>query len=121
MDGASVPASLSKNGFLEITRKWTSSHVKVAFTKRVTQEPLPGDSQRFALLDGPVVLAALANTEPEILAKDAITPQNEHQYLDGRDWQSGHFLVRTRQGGLPVVPLYEVTDEAYSIYFTAQR
>jgi len=72
-------------------------------------------------MDGPVVLAALASTEPEILAKDAITPQYEHQYVDGRDWQSGHFLVRTRQGSMTVVPLYEVTDEAYSIYFAAPR
>jgi uncharacterized glyoxalase superfamily protein PhnB len=31
----------------------------------------------------------LANTEPELLSNDGITPQYEHQYVEGRDWQSG--------------------------------
>jgi uncharacterized protein len=121
VDGESVQASVSKNGFLEINRKWTNAHVKVVLSKRVTQEPLPGDSQRFALIDGPVVLAALTDKEPELLAKDSITPQYEHQYVEGRDWQSGHFLVRTRQGTLTVQPLYEIADANYCVYFAATR
>jgi uncharacterized protein len=121
VDGESVPAAVSKNGFIEINRQWTNSSVKIAFSKRVTQEPLPGDSQRFALLDGPVVLAALTDKEPELLAKDAITPQYEHQYAEGRNWQSGHFLVRTRQGTLTVQPLYEISDANYCVYFAATR
>ncbi len=121
VDGKTVPESVSQNGYLEIDRKWTSSQVKVSFSKRVVKEPLPGDDQRFALLDGPVVLAALADTEPELSAKDPIMPQYEHQYVDGRDWQSGHFLVRTRQGTIAVKPLYEIADENYCVYFAASR
>jgi hypothetical protein len=41
--------------------------------------PLPGDARRFALLDGPVVLAAVAESEPELAADAAIMPHYEHQ------------------------------------------
>lgn len=117
VDGQPVAATVSKAGFLEINRPWTSARVKVSFAKRVTREPLPGDNQRFALMDGPVVLAALTDKEPELLAKDALTPRYEHQYVEGRDWQSGHYLARTRQGTLTVKPLYEIADENYCVYF----
>jgi len=123
VDGQGIPATVSKNGFLEITRKWAASQVVVTFSKRVTAEPLPGDNRRFALLDGPVVLAALSDQEQELSTKgkDAITPQYEHQYVEGRDWQSGHFLVRTRQGTVAVEPLYEIADRNYSVYFAAPQ
>lgn len=121
VDGQPVASSVSKNGFLEIERPWTTAHVKISFSKRISQEPLPGDGRRFALLDGPVVLAALTEQEPELSAGDAITPHYEHQYVDGRDWLSGHYWVRTRQGTLAVLPLYEVADEPYCVYFTAAR
>ncbi len=121
VDGKPLAAEVSKKGFLEITRKWTSAQVKVSFSKRITEEPLPGDPGRVALLDGPVVLAALTANEPELVAKGAITPQYEHQYVDGSPWQSGHFLVQTRQGTVPCEPLFEIADEHYCVYFTVPR
>jgi len=117
VDGEPYPVSVSKGGFLEINRKWTSAHVTVAFAKRIVEESLPGDARRVALLDGPVVLAALTDHEPELIAMEAITPQYEHQYVEGRDWLSGHFLVRTPRGSVAVEPLYEIADETYSVYF----
>lgn len=119
VDGAPVKAVLSKSGFLEIEREWKTASVKVSFAKRITREPLPGDPRRFALLDGPVVLAAVGTTEPELSAGGVTTPQYEHQYIDGRDWQSGHFLVRTRHGSAALKPLYEVADENYCVYFSS--
>jgi len=121
VDGQPVAAAVSKNGFLEIERPWTTAHVRISFSKRIAREPLPGDGRRFALLDGPVVLAALTEQEPELSAGDALTPHYEHQYVDGRDWLSGHYWVRTRPGTLAVLPLYEVADEPYCVYFTAAR
>lgn len=118
VDGAPVAAAVSPEGFLEITREWKSARVRVTFPRRVTAESLPGDSRRFALLDGPVVLAVLTDTEPEIHPGDAITPRYEHQYVEGRDWQSGHFIVRARHGSVAVKPLHEIADEAYTVHFT---
>ncbi|MFT3868328.1 MAG: glycoside hydrolase family 127 protein [Nibricoccus sp.] len=117
VDGAPVKATLSKTGFLEIEREWKTANVKVSFPKRITRESLPGDSTRFALLDGPVVLAALSTTEPELSAAGSITPQYEHQYIDGREWQSAHFLATTLHGTITLKPLYEIADENYCVYF----
>lgn len=61
--------------------------------------------------------AALTAHEPELAIKDAITPRYEHQYVEGRDWLSRHFLVRAPRGSIAVEPLYEVADETYSVYF----
>ncbi len=117
VDGQPVQVVVSKNGFIEITRDWASSTVNVTFRKKLTREPLPGDPSRFALLDGPVVLAAITGTEPELGADSDIVPQYEHEYIDGREWRSGHYWVRSRNGRVEVKPLYEVADENYCVYF----
>ncbi len=119
IDGVATPATCSADGFLELTREWKNAGVTVSFAKRLTREPLPGDPRRFALLDGPVVLAALGTAEVELPANAALTPQYEHQYVAGREWQTGHFLARTRQETVALKPLYEVADESYSVYFFA--
>jgi DUF1680 family protein len=119
VNGAPVKASASKNGFLELRRVWTASHVEVSFAKRVTREFLPGDNHRFALLDGPIVLAALVDKEPELPQGGELVSQYEHQYLDGREWQLGHYLVHARQGTVATKPLYEIADESYCVYFAA--
>jgi len=121
VDGQAVPAPATKGGFLEISRPWANASVRATFSRRVTEEPLPGDGRRFALLDGPVVLGALTDREPELSGKDPMTPQYEHQYVEGRDWQSGHYLARTTQGTVAVEPVYEIADEAYCVYFAASR
>lgn len=121
VDGTKLATKPSKAGFLEIEREWKDATVSVSFPKRVTRELLPGDPQRFALLDGPVVLAALASTEPELTANAFVTPRYEHQYVEGRDWQSGHYAVRTSEGTVELKPLYEIADENYCVYFHARE
>lgn len=121
VNGTPVAAPVSPSGFLELRRNWTDANVRVCFAKRVTMEPLPGDGRRVALLDGPVVLAALTSAEPELASRPDFTPQYEHQYVEGQDWQSSHFLTRTRQGTVALKPIFEVVDEPYSVYFAVAR
>lgn len=119
VDGTPVAARVSKGGFLEIRRRWTTARVRATFSKRLSCEPLPGDAGRFAVLDGPVVLAALADNEPRIAGTASFTPVCEHQYVEGRDWSLGHYLARTGTGAVRFEPLYEVADEPYCVYLTA--
>lgn len=123
VDGTEVAAKRSQAGFLEIEREWNTKNttVSVSFPKRVVREPLPGDAKRFALLDGPVVLAALKSTESELAANAVATPRYEHQYVEGRDWQSAHFAVRTSEGAVELKPLYEIADENYCVYFHSRE
>jgi DUF1680 family protein len=120
VDGKAVAAT-PKNGYLEITREWKSANVRISFAKHIVREPLPGDGTRFALLDGPIVLAALTDKEPEIVGDGIFTPQYEHVYEDGHDWRTGHYLVRTANGTVALKPLYEVADETYCVYCTAVK
>lgn len=119
VDGTPAPATVSDRGYLEIRRSWKSAHVRVTFSKRLRREPLPGDSRRFALVDGPVVLAALTATEPELSAHAAIVPQYEHEYIEGRNWRRGHYWVSAAGGTVAVEPLYDIVDETYSVYFAS--
>jgi DUF1680 family protein len=121
VNGVPFQATLSRSGFLEIEREWKTATVKVSFPKHITREPLPGDNRRFALMDGPVVLAALGVIEPELAVASAIVPQYEHQYIEGRDWQTGHYLVPTRHGALLLKPIYEIADENYCVYFSTSE
>lgn len=117
VDDQPVAVTVSKDGFIELTRVWKSARVRVMFPKRVQLEPLPGDPRRVALVDGPVVLGALTAEEPTLATPESIVVQHEHQYVDGRDWQFGHYLVATRRGSVKVKPLYEIADEVYTVYF----
>lgn len=120
VEGEPVSADVSRAGYLEIQRSWKGARVRVTFAKQLKREPLPGDSRWFALVDGPVVLAALTDKAPQLAPQGALTPQYEHLYADGREWQSGHFFARDQQGAALVVePLYEVADENYCVYFPA--
>ncbi len=120
VDGSKLNGEVSADGYLEIRRNWpaAATNLMVEFPKQLTAEPLPGDPTRFALRDGPVVLAALTDREVALESLDAITPQYEHQYVEGRDWQSGHFLARTPVGSVVLKPLYEIADETYTVYFS---
>lgn len=121
IDGEPTKVKVAKDGFMEIERSWTDERVEVSFSKRLTREALPGDGRRFALLDGPVVLAALSGTEPVLSGGDSIVPRYEHVYLNGRDWQVEHYLARTLGGSVKLKPLYEIADEAYSVYFSEEE
>lgn len=117
IDGAPIAVNVSKPGYIEIERAWKTATVSVSFPKRITREPLPGDARRFALLDGPIVLAALDSSEPELTATSVVTPRYEHQYVEGRDWQSAHYAVRAAGRSVELKPLYEIADEKYCAYF----
>lgn len=121
IDGESVHAEAGKDGFIALTREWKGNKVKVQFPKQVVRVPLPGDAGRFALMDGPVVLAGLTETEPELAADAQITPMLEHLYADGRTWQTSHYLIRTTRGTVEVRPLHEIADEKYTLHFAVAR
>lgn len=121
VNGEAVATSISKSGFIEIERAWGRDTVRLVFPKRVRKEGLPGDQRRFALLDGPVVLAALADRECEIPRGEEPVPQYEHQYVNGRDWRFGRYRLGAVGGGLELVPLYEVADESYCVYFSEKE
>jgi hypothetical protein len=84
----------------------------------LTAERLPDRPDTVAFLDGPVVLAGLCAAE-QPLTGDVTRPEELLWPDDERDpfrWNGG-YRVRGQAGGLRFMPLHEVTDEQYSVYF----
>lgn len=121
INGESVPVQVNEHGYLELKRQWGDAVVDLELPRSITREALPGDPSRFALLDGPVVLAALTSTEPVIEQEARITPRFEHQYVEGRDWQESHYMLQTTAGSVELVPLHEIADESYTVYLSSAR
>ena len=84
--------------------------------------PLPDRPDVVAFMDGPVVLAGLCGEERELRGdKDdpgtMLIPDNE------REWTGWKLEYRTQgqERTFRFVPLYEVRDEPYTVYFPVRR
>jgi hypothetical protein len=87
------------------------------FRNASSANPSPATTT-FALLDGPIVLAALGTDKPAILRDSTITSRDEHQYVEARDSQTSHFSLRTPRRTVALKPLYEIADETYCVTST---
>jgi DUF1680 family protein len=106
-------------GFFELRRKWNGqTELTLVLPRAITLSAIPDEPETVAFLEGPVVLAALAGEERRI----AIDPSRPEAYLvpdNERQWGqwSDTFRLKGQNRGLRFKPLYEVTDEAYAVYF----
>jgi DUF1680 family protein len=117
IDGGS-PILAAPGEFAEIRRRWTGEVIRLEFPSGLTAERLPDRPDTVAFLDGPVVLAGLCAAE-QPLTGDVTRPEELLWPDDERDpfrWNGG-YRVRGQAGGLRFMPLHEVTDEQYSVYF----
>ena len=109
------------HGYATLNRQWSDNTVVIEFADRLWTEPLPGSTQgAVAFMEGPIVLAS---ESPEVkLTGDAAHPEKmmrremDQQYRTVR-WQQSHYRTTTREQMLRFKPLYEIADEAYTIYF----
>ena len=73
--------------------------------------------------DGPVVLAGLTDTDRGLMGnledpESILLPEQSHTY-GAFVWTLNVYLTRKQKENFRMIPLYEVTDEAYTVYFTA--
>jgi DUF1680 family protein len=106
------------SSFCTIRRTWQDDAVRVEFSKALSTCPLPDEPDTVAFMDGPVVLAGLCEEERTLYGdKDRpetiLTPDNEREWFF---WQHG-YRTRGQERRLRFVPLYEIKDEAYTLYF----
>jgi len=103
--------------YLCLRREWQHSTVLIQFSKTIRKEYLPGSTKRYALLDGPLMLAALSPRESRLPQALNFASLEEHQYRSGQEWQSSYYLLETETESLKFVPLYDICDEVYTSYF----
>lgn len=76
-------------------------------------------------MEGPVVLAGLCDKDRGIyMEKDspesALAYTTEHTY-DTFPWQQSVYRTRDQPENFEFVPLYDITDEKYTVYFTKRK
>ena len=114
----SAPA---ENGFIAITRTWGDDSINVYFPAALTASTLPDMPQLTAFAEGPVVLAGLCESDRGIYAEgapeSALVNVTEHTY-SAFPWQQSVYRTVNQPENFDLVPLYDITDERYTVYFT---
>ena len=114
-----------ENGFMVLDREWSGKTViNTVFASRVTAEPLEDAPELCALVDGPIVLAGLTDSDRGIRYSgdimNALRPRTEHTYA-AYVWKQNCYVTVGQPENFELVPLYEVTDEQYTVYFTLKK
>jgi len=119
LDGKQA-ASSAENGYFEITGSFDNRTIQILFVSKLDQRGLSDNDSITALLDGPVVLAATGEAGMSFslngkTPEEVLTPFVEHTY-DTYPWKQSSYRSKTDNGIVSFIPLYEVTDESYTIY-----
>ena len=134
-DVSALPGS-----YLSIERLWhDKDHLRLQLPMQLKMQPLPGDDAQFALLYGPITLAAelpgdpvtpsmqhcgyWADPKPAIRTQPAPMPVREEGSEQALDWlrplpgQPLHFTATASTGALVVRPLNQILSERYAVYW----
>jgi len=116
-DIAVRPSSL-----VALRRTWKRDIVHIKLPKGLSACPLPDAPEMVAFMDGPVVLAGLCDEERSLQGdwdhpEAILVPDNEREWSE---WLPG-YRTRNQPQNLRFIPLYEVRDEHFAIYFPIQE
>lgn len=114
------------HGYLELDRVWGNDELTLYLPPALSFAPLPDMPQISAVMEGPIVLAALCDTDRGLYmdpaadtdsAESILSPRYEHTY-SVFPWQQSIYRTVGQQENITFLPLYDITDEQYTIYFT---
>lgn len=112
-----------KNGYIEIEREWKDNVIRLVLKSGLRFEELPDCPELAAVMDGPIVLAGLTDNDCGLAGEnisDIMLPRTEHTY-GTYVWKQNCYVTRNQPVNTEFVPLYEVTDERYTVYFTRRE
>ena len=122
LEGADI--SQKADGYMTVTKEWKDDEMTVEFGSSPVLEPLPDEPDRAAIVDGPIVLAALADNDPGLKIKDdlkhTLVRKTEHTY-DTFVWKQNNYMTRGQDKNYNLIPLFDVTDEAYTVYLSVDN
>jgi DUF1680 family protein len=122
VNGEPEAVSTGPSSFHAIQRTWQNDTVRVELPKTLSTCPLPDEPDTVAFMDGPVVLGGLCDEERMLYGdKDnpetMLTPDNEREWTM---WKPG-YRTRNQERGFQFIPLYEIRDERYAVYFPVRE
>lgn len=116
-DGRPVDAEIT-DGMITVEIE-NSSVIEIIFLDEIRFESIPGAPELVAAIDGPIVLAGLTDRDCGLTggSDEIFRKRCEHTYAT-YVWQQNHYVTRKQPVNIEFIPLYEVTDEPYTVYFT---
>ncbi len=114
-----------ENNCINITREWSDDTVFIAFTDEIVMERLPDMQELAAAVEGPIVLAGLIDKDCGLTGdfddtERIFAPRSEHTYST-YTWKQNCHTTRNQPVNFELVPLYEITDEQYTVYFSEKK
>ena len=122
VNGEPETITTGRSSFHEIQRTWQDDTVRVELPKALSTCPLPDEPDTVAFMDGPVVLGGLCDEE-RMLYGDQDHPETMLTADNEREWTMWRPGYRTcnQERGFRFVPLYEIGDERYTVYFPVRE
>ena len=124
LNGEKPGDAVIQDEYIRIYRAWGEEDaLEVFFPSEVRCEPLADDSRLFSLVDGPIVLAGLTGGSHPIdgdLSDPSafLIPETPHTYST-YVWRQNTYRTVNQPVNFRLVPLYDVLDENYTVYFNA--
>lgn len=120
-----IDALTVEDGYININRDWLLDDVLIYFPCRLEICPLPDMPHTFAFMEGPIVLAGICDEEKMIYGDlsrpdQILFPQYEHTY-GIFPWKQSCYKTINQPQNIIFMPLYEITDERYSVYFNEDK
>ncbi len=114
-----------EDGYINISRVWTNEEVLIFFPCRLETCSLPDIPEVCAIMEGPIVLAGICDEERELVfdkdkLNEVLIPQYEHTYSIF-PWKQGNYKTMNQHQNIHFIPLYDVTDEKYTVYFNIHK
>lgn len=124
VNGIAEPVNVL-NGTYTIYRSWNNDEIIVELPTEVYAEPMPNSKDKVAFMEGPVVLAGICDKEMVLKGdikktETILIPEFEHQYKIV-NWKQSQFRTINQERNIKFIPLYEIADERYTIYFPIQK
>ncbi len=102
-------------GYAKIKRVWKNDKVIITFSTNVTLSPLPDMPNMAAFMYGPIVLAGLS--AEKTLYANGKAPHEMLRPINENRWDNISFYTVDQIENFKFIPLYNVIDERYTIYF----
>jgi DUF1680 family protein len=116
--------------YAQVHQVWHHDKVQITLPYQLAASPLPDLPDTVAFMEGPVVLAAVLGNRTAGIAGDTfnestlyykkeadpasiLIPDNEREFTH---WKI-EYRTRDQAKNLRFIPLYEIRDEAYAVYF----
>ena len=128
LNGQPLRLDAQPGSFASLQRTWGADTLRIEFPTALTLCPLPDAPQTAAFMDGPTVLAGLygpgsvewnETLEEHTLTGDPAHPETILAADNEREWGEWRSGYRTRGQAVNrrFIPLNEVEDERYGVYF----